>query len=105
MREVLSKVLWAAHEETDTYGSSVDQDIVRRFITDPANANFDDYVYVSRVRFVNFYANTSAAFNRASLWQEIERQIDRGDEPQPVDWDETTEVGVIALWLHDLVKQ
>ncbi len=101
VRKNLAAVLRAAHQVTGTYGDVPDRPKVNAFLADPVHSDFKVYAYVSRIPLSHFYAHSEQAFDKASLWQEIETQCKADSIPQPPKWNIDTTTGDIALWIDD----
>jgi len=101
LREWLAVVLNAAHRVTGTYGDVGDRQRVTQYLKAPADCDFKIYAYVYKIPLGNFYAHSEQAFDKASLWQEIEDEASAKAIPQPPKWGITTTAGEIALWIDD----
>jgi len=100
-RQRLANVLKAAQQETGTNGDVGDRAKVLAYLKDPAGADFAVYAYVYKIPLGNFYAHSTQAFDKDSLWQAIESQESGKSNPQPDKWGIATTVGEIALWIDD----
>lgn len=101
LRKDLAAVLNAAHNITGTYGDVGDRQKVMDYVKAPVTSDFKLYAYVYKIPFGNFYAHAEQAFDKDSLWQEIEAQCGGRSIPQPPKWGITTTAGDVALWIDD----
>ena len=100
VREALAAVVRAVYEETDSYGSPADRTKVKTYLEGFETAPFATYLYVGRIPLANFYAHAAQAFNKASLWQEIQDRSAHTNLDQPGSWDASTQLIDLALWVH-----
>ncbi len=99
IRNIVAVLLASLHELTDSYGTPSDRPKVRAFMADPGGSPFDTYLYVGRIPLSNFYAHVESVFDKASLWQEVQRRLKSPDLPQPGKWDAGSLVSDLALWI------
>ena len=98
-RESVDVILESLHAITDSYGTPADRPKVTAYINDPTGADFQTYLYVGRIPLSNFYAHADQAFDKGSLWQEVQDRSKIKDLPQPPRWDASSLVSVLALWV------
>ena len=100
VRKAHAIILEAVHAITDSYGAPSDQAKVKSFLADPAACPLETYIYVGRLGLGNFYAFSSNAFDKNSLWQEIQKQSGLKQMPHPKKWGIDSRVNDLALWVH-----
>jgi len=101
LRKRLAAVASAAHRVTGTHGDVGDRARVIEYLASPVKCDFKVYAYVYKIPLGNFYAHSEQAFDKGSLWQEIELECGEDDIPQPPRWGIASTLGEIALWIDD----
>jgi hypothetical protein len=101
MRKRLAAVAKAAFDVTGTYGDTGDRAKLVEYLAAPVSCDFKVYAYVYKIPLGNFYAHSEQAFDKASLWHEIELGSGGGPIPQPPRWGIASTLGDIALWIDD----
>ena len=99
-RAVLAKLVRAVYNVTDSYGSSRDRKKVKEFLAKPGSCDFQTYLYVGRIPLANFYAHADLAFDKGSLWQEVESVFQKKTINQPASLSAETELIDLALWIE-----
>jgi hypothetical protein len=105
VRKHMGEVVQALHEITDSYGSPVDQPIIKRFLKAPLTADYMDFIYVGRIPLSNFYAHSDDAFDAKSLWHQIQTEVGESKLPKPPKLDSASLVSELAIWVDANVEE
>lgn len=82
-------VLEALNRETGSWGGDKAEARVRAYCADPLGASTTEFGYVGGLRLVRFYIDDSKPNNseRASLWLEASKRMERLGIKDPGGWD------------------
>ena len=82
------KALWilmkALNGETGSFGAPQDDPIVRKLLNDRDDLTAEEVGYLTGIRFSNFYAFSSQAFDPERLWETVQQTCDKQGEKSDI---------------------